>query len=290
MFQRLLICTDLNDGLQRFVQCADAFAAAGVTQLSILYIKPIETTVGVPKLDAGEVETITQNIRGAAPTQTALQVDVVVKMGTVVDTILQTVAEQRSDLVVLGTASKNPLSESLFGSTTRALAQKTNVPLMIFRPPIIGMMTLEELKLRSQHLCRNLLVPYDGSEASVYLVDQIQQGTKVGGETVEECTLCFVQGENSKFVLDNPDAQMQIVEEKLAPAEAKLSQAGIRLARVVRSGNAATQILAAAQEADVSAIAIASNSLGKLVEWTTPSLTGELLRRSWYPVLFFPKR
>jgi nucleotide-binding universal stress UspA family protein len=289
MFQRLLICTDLNDGLQRFVQCADAFAAAGVTQLSVLYIRPIEATVGVPKLDASEVETITQKIRGVTPTQTALQVDVVVKMGTVVDAILQTVAEQRSDLVVLGTASKNPLSESLFGSTTRALAQKTNVPLVIFRPPIITVMTLEELKLRSQHLCRNLLLPYDGSEASVYLVDQIQQGTKVGGETVEECTLCFVQGENSKFVSDNPEA-MQIIEAKLAPAEAKLSQAGIRLARVIRSGNAAAQILAAAQEADVSAIAIASNSLGKLVEWTTPSLTGELLRRSWYPVLFFPQR
>jgi nucleotide-binding universal stress UspA family protein len=290
MFQRLLICTDLTDGLQRFVQCADAFATAGVAQLSILYIKPIEATVGVPKLDPSEVETITQTIRGQAPTQTTLPVEVVVKMGTIVEAILQTVTEQQSDLVLLGTASKNPLSESLFGSTTRALAQKTNVPLMIFRPPIIAMMTLEELRLRSQHICRDLLLPYDGSEASVYLVDQIQQGTKLPGEKIEECTLCFVQGENSKFVSTSPEAQMQIVEEKLAPAEAKLSQAGIRLERVIRSGNAVTQILAAAQESDVSAIAIASNSLGKLVEWTTPSLTGELLRRSWYPVLFFPKR
>jgi hypothetical protein len=47
-------------------------------------------------------------------------------------------------------------------------------------------------------------------------------------------------------------------------------------------------VLAMAQEHDVSAIAIASSTLGKLIELSSPSFAGEILRRSWHPVVYFP--
>jgi nucleotide-binding universal stress UspA family protein len=289
MFRRLLICTDLHDGFQRFAHCAAAFAMAGVEQLVFLYSKPIPESQGVPKLDPQEVSQIQTSIQQRIPEDAGLEVKVEVQMGKVVDCILNTAKAYQSDVVILGTASKNPLSEKLFGSTTRELAQQINIPLMIFRPPAIAMMTVEELSLRCQHLCRSLLLPYDGSDAAQFAIQQIQTLAQQTPGAVTHCTLCWVTADTGALTASEAE-QAQAADAKLAPAEQQLVQAGIHVERSVRSGNAILAILAAAGDSDVSAIAIASNSLGKLVEWTTPSLTGELLRRSWYPVIFFPKR
>ena len=43
-----------------------------------------------------------------------------------------------------------------------------------------------------------------------------------------------------------------------------------------------------AMDYDITAIAVATDTLGKLAELSGPSFAGELLRRSWHPVLFFP--
>ncbi|HYW21080.1 MAG TPA: hypothetical protein VE956_17620 [Nodularia sp. (in: cyanobacteria)] len=40
--------------------------------------------------------------------------------------------------------------------------------------------------------------------------------------------------------------------------------------------------------ADISAIAVSSGTIGKLQEWLVSSFAAEVLRQSWYPVLFFP--
>jgi hypothetical protein len=56
----------------------------------------------------------------------------------------------------------------------------------------------------------------------------------------------------------------------------------------VRLGDSYTEILDAALEFDISAIAIASENVGKIVEFPVRSFAGELMRRSWHPILFFP--
>jgi nucleotide-binding universal stress UspA family protein len=290
MFQRILIGTDLRDGFQRFGHCIEGLAKAGVEQLVFLYSKPISAeTTGRPKLDPTEVAQIQQRILQQVTPNPQIEVKVEVQLGKPVDCLLQAAKTYQSDVIILGTASKNPLSETLFGSTTRELAQRTEIPLMIFRPPAIAMMTIEELSLRCQHLCRSILLPYDGSAASIYVVNQLQTLAQQKLNSISDCTLCWVSSDSSFAKLSEAE-QRKVTDEKLASAEQQLSQAGIQVDRSVRSGSAILEILAAAGERDVSAIAIASNSLGKLVEWTTPSLTGELLRRSWYPVIFFPQR
>jgi nucleotide-binding universal stress UspA family protein len=84
------------------------------------------------------------------------------------------------------------------------------------------------------------------------------------------------------------DYQVQEAQEQLESVKAELEQLGLQVHAQVRRGNAYEQILDAALEFDISAIAISSDNLGKLIEWPVRSFAGELMRRSWHPVLFFP--
>jgi nucleotide-binding universal stress UspA family protein len=63
---------------------------------------------------------------------------------------------------------------------------------------------------------------------------------------------------------------------------------GLQVHAEARLGNPYEEVLQAALEFDISAIAISSDNSGKLIEWSVRSFASELMRRSWHPVLFFP--
>jgi nucleotide-binding universal stress UspA family protein len=287
MFQRLLICTDLNDGLQQLARCANAFATTGVQQITFLYSTPIEETVGIPRIDETAVAAAKAAIDRWLPALPGLEVKIEVQMGRITDCITRTAQQYQSDLIVLGTASKTNLSEKLFGSTTLELAKKTPLPLLILRPQLLDVMLLEELELRCKYLFQRLLIPYNDSPAANYLVDQIAARSQPH-HTVDRCTLCWVSPDRNWLSIP-ADEQAKLIDQQLIPAETQLAAASITTQRAIHHGNALQGILTTAREADISAIAIASNSLGTIAEWTTPSLTSDLIRQSWYPLIFFPQ-
>ena len=56
MFQRFLICTDLDDGLQRLVNFVPSLAVGGVQQLTFLHSVPVWEEGGVPRPDTEKIE------------------------------------------------------------------------------------------------------------------------------------------------------------------------------------------------------------------------------------------
>lgn len=76
----------------------------------------------------------------------------------------------------------------------------------------------------------------------------------------------------------------------LSQAKADLEAANLQVEAEFHRGTALTEILEVAQMDEISAIAIASGTLGKFQEWFVSSFAAELLRQSWCPVLFFPTR
>ena len=84
------------------------------------------------------------------------------------------------------------------------------------------------------------------------------------------------------------DQEAKEAQENLQPVKAELEQLGVKVVAEVRLGNPYEEVLDAALEFDISAIAISSDTLGKLIEWTGRSFAGELMHRSWHPILFFP--
>lgn len=288
MFQRLLICTNLADGLQRLVKFLPSMADLGVEQVTFLHVVPLEGR-GIPKADEAEVEAAKQRLAiDPASLPAGLKVKVEVQAGRASEQILETAEAERSDLVILGTESRSLLTEKLFGSTAFSLCRSNKLPVLILRPQLISTYTVEELDLRCRHLFRYLLVPYDGSERSRYLLSQIKQYAQKTPQVLRECLLLQVIESNDRIDKIMHDSHFQEAKAQLAQAKAELEQLNLQVTTRVEDGDRMLVTLEMAIDYDITAIAIATNTLGKLAEISSPSFTGELLRRSWHPVLFFP--
>jgi nucleotide-binding universal stress UspA family protein len=286
MFQRLLVCTDLSDGLHRLVHFVPSLAAGGVKQITFLHVIPISTGREIPRVDEQKVAAARDRL--TPPAADGIEVKVEVKWGRPIDQILGTAKDYQSDLILVGTPTRSLLTEKIMGSTMMELCKQISVPLMILRPQLIGAYTSEELNLRCRHLFRYLLIPYDGSQTADYLLGRVKQKAQERpGDSLEECKLCWVYQTSGRR--DIPKAEFsEASKAKLAAARGELTALGLQVSTEVVEGVAIQEVLMTAQENDVSAIAISSGTLGKLIEISSPSFAGEVLRRSWHPVIYFP--
>jgi nucleotide-binding universal stress UspA family protein len=148
---------------------------------------------------------------------------------------------------------------------------------------------VEELTLRCQHLFRYLLIPYDGNRAAEQLLAQIKQlAAQDEINALQECLLLWAVEADDRINKLLHDSRVREAETKLAAVQAALASMHLQVTSKIAVGEPVPETLKAALDYDITAIAIASSRFGKLAEWSSPSFTGELLRRSWHPVLFFP--
>lgn len=281
MFEKILICTDFADGLHRLAYFASSFAAGGIKQIVFLHVVPLLEARTVPKIDPEQIEQAQARLSAALVNNPAgVEIKVEVASGRPVETILKVAQSHQSELLILGSQAHSLLTEKLVGSVMADLSHQTNIPFLILRPQLIAALTSEELTLRCQHLLRYLLIPYDDCEASHSLVQQVKQlAQKQSGHFLECCRLCWVMDS-----LPTPSER-----ETLSQVKADLEAVNLQVEADFRRGTALTELLELAQMDEISAIAITSGTLGKFQEWIISSLTAELLRQSWCPVLFFPR-
>jgi nucleotide-binding universal stress UspA family protein len=286
MFQRILICTDLSDGLHRLIHFVPSLAAGGVKQITFLHIIPILGAREIPRIDEQKIAAVRDRL--TPPPCEGIDIQVEVEWGKPIDQILNAIKNHQPDLIMVGTPTRSLLTEKLAGSTLMDLCQRVTVPLMILRPQLLGAYTSEELDLRCRHLFRYLLIPYDGSRTANYLLGQVKQKAQNRPkDSLEECILCWVYQASGRRGL--PKAEFpEASKVKLAAAKEELMALDLQVSTEVLEGTAIQEVLMTAQEHDVSAIAISSGSLGKLIEISSPSFAGEILRRSWHPVIYFP--
>jgi nucleotide-binding universal stress UspA family protein len=217
-----------------------------------------------------------------------VDVAVEIEAGRPSEIILRTAKRYQADLIILGMPIQSFLQEKFFGSTAMAVCHHSTIPVMVLRPQLISTFTAEELNLRCQHLFRELLVPYDGSERAKYLVETVKKHYQsCPSRSLELCYLCWVVEDVGRRDLP-PEYFTEPAHKALATVKADLEGAGLTTEVKVLQGDAIVEVLEFAQMADVSAIATTSHSLGKLQELSIPSFTRELLHRSWHPIIYFP--
>jgi nucleotide-binding universal stress UspA family protein len=291
MFQRPLICTDLTDGLQRLVEFVPSLVAGGMTDIVFLHIVPFPEDENIPQADVEKIDRA-KNLLSTALKQVpkGATVKVEVQSGRTLDGILKMVTTHQSDVLILGTQNRNLLTEKLFGSTTTELSQRSPIPLLTLRPQLISTYTSEELELRCQHLFRYLMLPYDDSSPSKQVVERIKHfAENQSDRALKGIILCWVVEEGGRNEL-TLEQQQSVVCNTLEPVRDDLANCGLEVTLDVRRGNSIAEVLAAAQESDVSAIGLSTDNIGGLLNWSVPSFAGEILRRSWHPVLFFPSK
>lgn len=291
MFQRLLVCTDLTDGLHRLSQLVPDLAASGIQQLGFLHCVPIGQDYGIPKEDTQEIETARERLRAALQTvPTGVDVQVRVESGEATDTILRIAQELQSDLIVLGTPPRSLLSEKLIGSTLMQVCQRSSSALMNLRPQLMATYTSEELALRCRHLFRWLMIPYDDSDAAKSVIAQVKRYVQHNpNHAIQQIQLCTAVDCLRQRSL--PEAyQLEAAQNALEAAQAELQSLGLLVKAELRQGEPVSEILAAAQTHEVSAIVVAADHRHRLLQLSAPSFATELLRRSWHPLIYLPAK
>lgn len=289
MFKRLLFCTDFSDGVHRLAHFIPSLAKTGANQIVFFHAVPLDGGT-IPRVDEQAVQAARDRLSVALKDLPAgVDVKVEIESGRPSDLILKVAAKHQADLIILGMPIRGRITEKLFGSTSMKLCERTPLPLMVLRPQLISTYTSEELDLRCQHLFRNLLIPYDGSDTAKNLIQQIKTlAADRPASSLQQCHLCWVVEDVTRRDLPK-DYHVEPARKELADIKAELESINLQVEPVeVRQGDPIVEILESAQMADVSAIATTSGSLGKVQEWSIPSFTRELLHQSWHPIIYFP--
>jgi len=290
MFRRLLVCTDLSDGLQRLVNFVPSLAIAGVQQVTFLHCVPLNESGAIPRVDQNKMNSARDRLSVAiAQAPAEIDVQVVVESGRPTDTILKVAKEVQSDLIVVGTPVRNLIAEKFFGSTAIALYERTSIAILALRPQLISTYTTEELALRCQHLFRYLMLPYDGSETAKYLIEQLKQHVSQPNRVLQACYLSWVVDDVDRRGIPL-EPKIQAAETALAAVKAELISLDLQVETKVLLGLAVPEILKASVEPDISAIAVCHGARNQFLKMSVPSFTAELLRQSWHPVIYLPFR
>lgn len=292
MFKSCLICTDFSDGMHRLVNFVPDLAQAGLKKIVFFNSVPLWTEGEIPRIDEERVEKVKARLNKAtANVPEGVEVQIEVMSGKPLDTIPRVLETHPVDVVFTGTPIRSFLQEKCFGSTSVGLGKLTDKPLTIIRPQLITTYTTEELSLRCQHIWRYLLIPYKEGKAARYLLDRIkQQVQEYPNGTLKKCMLISVveEGGRNAILAQN---RLQEAKENIAKAKSELEAVGLEVNTEVRQGNPIQEILDAALEFDIGAIAIATDYRNALLELTAPSFANDFMRRSWFPFVFYsPKK
>lgn len=216
-----------------------------------------------------------------------VEVKIEVLSGKVKDSVLQLIETYEIDVVFTGMPIRNALETKIFGSHTLELAPSTPIPLMVFRPQLISTYTCEELNLRTNHLWRYLLVPYNDGDSAQYLLERIKHMAQNQPDgSFQQCLLLWVIDEGGRSQ-ELSQYHLQQAQDKLHQIQQDLESLNLSVTTEIRQGNPLEEILDAAIDYDISAIATACHYRSNFLEWTAPSLANDILSQSWFPVLFF---
>ncbi|MCS7226407.1 MAG: universal stress protein [Gloeomargarita sp. SKYB31] len=287
MFKKLLIATDLRDGLQRLLQFLPALGAGGIEAVTFVHAVPyLDTGVRVREdkeaLAAAQAKLVAPANTGGVPTQC------LVRSGKPADVVVQVAQEIRAELIILGTQQRNVLAERLLGSDALSIIRKCDIPLMVIRPQLVQVLTAEELELRCQHLFYHLMLPYRGRPESKHLLAQVlDRLQKVSQPKVETCHLVWVVEDPIRRDFEPDPQEIARAERELAQVATQLTPYVSHVHTHVRTGNPVEACLELAQLLDISAVTLTEAHMTNL--WNLSlSLGGELLRRIPYPLILFP--
>jgi len=292
MSKTCLICTDFTDGLQRLTEFVPDLAQSNFSHIIFFHSVSLEKQGQIPKEDSQEVQEAKTRLASAQTNvPEGVQVSIEITSGNPSEGINRILKKYQVDVIILGTPIRGGWQETIFGSTTTSIAKVTDIPLLIIRPQLISTYTREELSLRCQHLFRYILITYDDSENSHYCIKRLKNHIESFPATkIKGCMLLTVVSDVGR----SQEVNKQKVEQakiKIEEVKQEVEKLGLHVNTEVRQGDEVAETLKAALHFDISMIAVANDYQSNPLQWTVPNFAQELIRRSWYPLLFFsPKR
>jgi len=207
--------------------------------------------------------------------------------GPVAPTLRDYALKFNVDLIVMSSHARGGVKRITLGSVTDYLIRRTNIPVLVVRPPVsfIG------AGLQQEPVSR-IVVPLDGSPLAEEILPGVAALALRLGSTVSLlhvlAPISYSQKEIMQPGLPWWDADIAAADAYLARAAKYLTNEGLAVSKdVVLSDNIATAILdySARMQADI--IALATNGIGGMSRFVFGTVADEVTRKSTTSLLVF---
>jgi len=210
--------------------------------------------------------------------QDDLDLQTVIKIGGVQKAIINTIKEQHTDLVVLGTHGHGRIGRLVLGSTTEGILRKLTIPVL----------TVRETR---QMNFRRILFATDLSESSVRALDFVLnlagafQAKVIAAHTVDKRMISAV---DDAVRADLRDIAAHQAKGKLAMIVTEGRRRGVEVCTMLAEGTVADQILKSAEESNADIIVLATAPKGAIERTVIGTTAERVVREARIPVLSIP--
>ena len=142
IFQRIIVTTDFGEASDRALRLAVELARDSEAELLVLHVcelpfaaygdmaaVPVDLVTPMVELLRKKLDELLESLREQVP-----RLRGTLKLGAPWEQILATVAEERADLVVMGTHGRRGLVHALLGSVAEKVVRLSPVPVLTVRP------------------------------------------------------------------------------------------------------------------------------------------------------------
>ncbi len=281
MFERVLLPLDGSETAERVLPHLRRLLAGRSPE--IVVFRSLDTAVpdiaAMGPVDAAEAERYVRKIAFQL-IQEGRQARGLVRHGSGASAILRAAREEQASLIALSTHGRSGLSRLVLGSVAESVLRGAPVPVLLVRsfPPPLGAPSRGRLEASPIH---HVLVPLDGGELSRRLLPLLRELVRPLDARV---TLLHVQeppGPNPRWLV--PEAGLEEMERELRAST-------VPVARVLREGDPAAEILAAERSCAADLLVMASHARSGPARWILGSVAESVLHSTEVPMLVVPAR
>jgi len=281
MFEKVLFPTDFSEYAQKTLECIGEIP--GIKELMLLHIVDathpskhgwthgphIENT----KILMDEKKEYLESLGLKVKTK----VDVITE-GEVYREILRTAENEKVSLIVMGARGKSQIKDLLLGGVSTKVVRHAKTNLLIMRYKLV-----EDLEgVKHEKFCpmifSKVLIPTDFSEFAGETISFVKNIKEI--KAIDLLNVVS-KGETDDEIEENVNA----AKKGLGDIKEELGRAGFMVKEHVRVGNIPEEIISAAEDEDISLIAISPHGKGWFKELLVGSTTCAVVRRANRPVL-----
>lgn len=282
MFEKILFATDFSGYAQKTLECITGFP--GVQEVILLHVieearSPRGGGEMGTELFQEEKQLLREEKHHLESICHGIRVTTAVKSSSdIAGAILDAAEEMEVTLIVVGARGKNILEGIHLGSVSLAVLRQSRISLLIMRHRIIGNLSGRTYEMLCPMILSRVLCPVDFSHYSVTAIELASATPGVG-----EIVLLHVVSQDEAGA-DIADA-VRVAKDRIMSIRENLTAKGIATRAIVKTGNAATEIINTADEEAVSVIWISSIGKGWFREIMVGSTARTVTLHAKHPVI-----
>ena len=283
--KNVIVPTDFSVPAKMAVSCGVALARKFRARLTLVHVIDIRSRfAGDADIDREAEQELAWKAAQELSTLVSpededdLDLQTIVKYGNVHREIVNTIKEQRSDFIVLGTQGRGCVGRLIVGSTTERLLRKLTIPTLVVRTT-------------GPTAFKDILFATDLSESSVHAFDF---ALDLGRTLQSRILAVHVLDKTMGSILKNngvPEAHehvLQDVNRKLATLSAEGKRNGVDVQTLLVEGKPAAEILQISKKYGANLILLAISAKGSLERALFGETAETIVRESTMPVLSIP--